>query len=236
MKKISIIVPVLNEAAILPELFRHLEAQSSEEAVHEVILVDGGSRDQGLALMRSWVQCSEGAFRRSLMTSGRGRGRQMNAGEKKAGGGALLFLHADSRLPPEGLGEISRALSQAHVLGGAFRLEIDSPRRCLRLISWMANLRARLLKLPYGDQGYFVRKTVFEEMGGYREIGLMEDVDFFRRLKKKGPVVLLKGVMRSSSRRWDKGGCPLNSLKNAVLLALYFLGVSPDWLSKCYDA
>jgi len=230
MNKCSIIVPVLNEALILPSLFKNIENLPAQE----VLFVDGGSRDQTLFLLKGWSENAEAQAPKMLLSSPRGRAKQMNAGAKKARGQVLIFLHSDSKLPSGGLENIIVALKKTSIVGGAFRLKIDSPRLFLRFISWMANLRSSFLKLPYGDQGYFVRKEVFDKMGGYRDIGLMEDVDFFRRLKKEGEVILLDKEILSSARRWKKEGYFLNSLKNITFLALYFLKVSPEWLKKQY--
>lgn len=230
MKKLSVIIPTYNEESTLPMLFKHLEQLSP----YEVILVDGGSRDQTCRLLQSWAQGSRGRFRQTVISSPRGRANQMNEGAKSATGSFLLFLHADSRLPPDGIEEVLNILKDSRFVGGAFRLTIDSSHPFLKFVAFMANLRSSGLKLPYGDQGYFVRKAVFERMRGYREIGLMEDVDFFRRLKKEGRVVLLKGEMTTSPRRWRKRGYFLNSLKNAVILFLYFFRISPGRLARWY--
>ncbi len=125
-------------------------------------------------------------------------------------------------------------MADAEVVGGAFLLKIDSTRWFLKWITLMANLRSKYWGLPYGDQGYFVRRTVFEDMGGYRNMALMEDVDFFRRLKKEGKTVLLKQPVLTSARRWEKKGLYLNSLRNALFLALYFIGFSPKRLGTWY--
>ncbi len=158
----------------------------------------------------------------------------MNAGAKAATGGILLFLHADSTLPPDALKKIGRALKPPDIVGGAFRLKIDSPHPFLRFVSWMANLRSRFMGLPYGDQAYFVRRTVFERLGGYREMALMEDLEFFQRLKRFGRVVLLKERVRTSPRRWARRGIYRTSFRNLAILFSYFVGVSPNRLAKWY--
>jgi len=158
----------------------------------------------------------------------------MNAGAKLASGGIFIFLHVDSRLPNEGIALILEAMKSLDVVGGAFLLRIDSGHWFLKWISLMANLRSKYWGLPYGDQGFFVRRDVFERMGGYRSLSLMEDVDFFRRLKREGKTVLLNASVLTSARRWQKHGIYLNSIRNGFFLCLYFLGVSPDRLAKWY--
>ncbi|MFQ5598904.1 MAG: TIGR04283 family arsenosugar biosynthesis glycosyltransferase, partial [Nitrospiria bacterium] len=163
-----------------------------------------------------------------------GRGMQMNEGAKKATGDILLFLHADSKLPLDALKNIREVLKQTEFVGGAFRLKIDSPHLFLGFISWIANLRSVYLNLPYGDQGYFVRRKVFELLKGYGDMPLMEDVDFFRRLKKMGRVSLLRGAMLTSARRWDQHGVYRTSFRNLLILFFYFIGISPNRLTRWY--
>lgn len=161
----------------------------------------------------------------------------MNAGAKIAGGDLLLFLHADSMIPrpyAQWIKEILRAMQDPDVVGGAFRLEISSPSFFLKYVSKAANLRSALLGLPYGDQGIFVRSDIFKALGGYPDWPLMEDVHFVRQLKKRGKTVLLKTALATSARRWDRGPIA-RSLRNSLLLALYFMGVCPARLARWYD-
>lgn len=225
---ISVVVPVLNEEELLPNTLARLERFSPMQ----IILVDGGSRDGTIDLLQSWVSTGSG---RMLLSAPVGRARQMNEGARRADGDILLFLHADSVLPDEGPNVMIRALKDPRVAGGAFRLKIDHPHPLLRMISWGANARSSLLKLPYGDQGLFVRKELFRALGGFADIPLMEDVDFVRRLKRCGQVVLLKQTMTTSCRRWQKNGLLKTSARNAMTLLLYFMGVSPKRLAGWYD-
>ncbi|MFQ5598865.1 MAG: TIGR04283 family arsenosugar biosynthesis glycosyltransferase [Nitrospiria bacterium] len=228
--KISLVIPVYNEAAYLAELFAHFD----RFPIFEAIFIDGGSSDQTAQLLQKWAKYQTGQFRRIVSSAVRGRGNQMNEGAKMATGDILLFLHADSKLPSGAINNVREVLKRAEFVGGAFRLKIDSSHFFLGFISWMANLRSTYLGLPYGDQGYFVRREVFERLKGYKAIALMEDVDFFRRLKKMGRVALLKKVVHTSARRWDQGGYYFTSFRNLLILFSYFFGISPNRLASWY--
>lgn len=229
-QKISIVIPVCNEAAGLPGLLKALETLEA----HEVIFVDCGSRDGTDALLNQWAEAAPG--RRKALAAPRGRGSQMNAGAAGATGDILLFLHADTVLPEDGLALIRRAMKEKDLVGGAFRLHIDSPHFFLSWVTRLANHRSSCWGLPYGDQAYFVRSAVFKRMGGYRAMPLMEDLEFIRRLKQEGKIVLLEKAVRTSARRWEKQGYFYTSFRNIILLGLYLLGVSPHRLAKWYDA
>lgn len=223
--KISIIIPVFNEAALLPQTLRSIE--KLEDKNIEVIVVDGGSHDetQAVALRHGhkWVFSSTG------------RGPQMNKGAVLAKGGILLFLHGDSQIEAGGLDAIRESCRNEKVVGGGFRLGIDSKRRGLRFISSLANLRTRFTHIPYGDQGIFVRKKVFDQLGGFRNFPILEDLDFCRRLKKEGKIALLHEKVWTSPRRWEKEGIMKVTLRNQILLFLYFAGVSPMRLVRWYQ-
>ena len=234
-ERISVVIPVRNEAENLPQFLHSLE----HLPVAELILVDGGSSDDSLFLLQSWAAHSnadsKNAYRRILRKTRPGRARQMNAGAKQATGDILLFLHADTRLPAEGIDLILETMKNKTLLGGAFRLHIASKHPFLLWVCWIANLRSVYWKLPYGDQAFFVRRTVFEAIGGYPDLPLMEDVALIRRLKKEGRIVLLKKTVSTSARRWRRQGYYFTSFRNMLLLGLYFAGVSPKRLAKWYD-
>jgi len=221
---LSVIIPVFNEEAILADFLN----QTMHWPVKEIIVVDGGSTDQTQAI----IQASP---HHRLLISKKGRGNQMNEGAKVSTSDILLFLHADSTFPPDGFSEISNALQETGLVGGAFRLKINTNSLYLKLIAMMANIRSFLFGLPYGDQGIFVRRAVFNKMGGYRDFPLMEDVDFILRLKREGSMTLLHQAVTTSARRWNKQGVVFTSLRNVILLILYFMGVSPKQLVKWYD-
>jgi rSAM/selenodomain-associated transferase 2 len=221
---ISVIIPVFNEEAILPA-FLH---QTAHWMVTEIIFVDGGSTDQTQAI----IQRSSG---HRLLISNKGRGNQMNEGARAATGDILLFLHADSLFPDDGFSAILKAMQNPDLVGGAFRLTINSHSLFLKLIAMMANMRSFLFGLPYGDQGFFVRRAVFNNMGGYPNLPLMEDVAFIKQLKREGRTTLLDQAITTSARRWIKQGIVYTSARNIILLLLYFMGVSPKQLAKWYD-
>lgn len=221
METISVIIPTLNEGAVLG-----LTLQSIRETSEvEIIVVDGGSQDQTLEIARRYAE---------TLSSGLGRGRQMNKGARHARGGILLFLHADSILPAMALSQISNTLKDPEVVGGAFRLGINTKKLLLRMVATFANWRTAITRIPYGDQGIFVRRSVFEKIGGYSDQALMEDLEFSRRLKRQGRLVLLPDRVLTSSRRWDQEGIFYTTVRNQALVFLYFLGVSPERLARWY--
>ncbi|MEK7747788.1 MAG: TIGR04283 family arsenosugar biosynthesis glycosyltransferase [Nitrospirota bacterium] len=225
------IIPIYNEEAVLPFLLD----QSRHWPVLEVIFVDGGSRDQSKNILegQATTVTTNGPTYHFLLSE-KGRGNQMNQGATFARGESLLFLHADSILPPDYFLDISNALKNTKNVGGAFQLKISSDSLLLKWIAMMANLRSSLFRLPYGDQGIFVRRELFQKMGGYLEVPIMEDVDFIRRLGREGKIVLLPHSITTSARRWNKNGIIFTSSLNIVLLLLYWVGVSPKRLVRWY--
>jgi len=217
--KVSVIIPTLNEGGYLKDTLRGLIGV-------EVIVVDGGSRDNTLEQARSYTD--------KVYITDASRGGQMDLGVRESSGDVLLFLHADTRLPEGWSGRIEALLKDGDVVGGAFCLGIDSPRRSLQFIAWIANLRAKFLGLIYGDQAIFVRRDVFFKVGGFNGLPIMEDVDLVRRLRRIGKVVLVDSKVFTSPRRWDRKGAILNTLKNWWFLILYYLGVSPWRLYRWY--
>lgn len=220
---ISVIVPVLDDA---PALVRLLATLAPDHCV-EIIVVDG-AHDPALEPMlrlRADVQ---------LVRTARGRGHQMNVGAEQAHGDWLLFLHADSTLPAGWIDAIRSADREASVVSGWFRFRLDADAwqaRCLeRLVAW----RVGLLRLPYGDQGLFVRRSTFQALGGYRPIPLMEDVEFVRRLVRAGRVRPSALPLTTSARRWVRDGWFRRSARNLILLGAYLAGVSPERLARRY--
>ena len=224
MTEVSIVIPLLNEAARLPTLLASLAPWRPRA---EVIAVDGGSADGSLEAMRSigWVRC---------LASIPGRAHQMNVGAAAATGDALLFLHADVTLPPTALDDVRAALADPGVVGGRFDVRLDSPRPVYRLVETLMNLRSRRTGIWTGDQAIFVRRDVFRRLGGYPEIPLMEDVEFTRRLKRAGPGACLRARVVASARKWEREGPIRTILLMWGLRFLYWVGVPPARLHRWY--
>jgi rSAM/selenodomain-associated transferase 2 len=222
----SIIVPVLNEADRINALIEHLSRQGFG-IPYEVIVVDGD-------LQGSTVKAIKSKDVVTLITE-KGRGRQMNAGAEVARGDILIFLHADTLLPDSALKKISQALEGQDYVGGAFDLKIGSDRLFLRYISVRASLRSRFNRIPYGDQAIFMRKKYFDEIGRFKDIPLMEDVELMRRVKRdRKKIHILPDKVTTSARRWQRDGALYTTVRNQVLVALFRLGVSPARLAKYY--
>jgi len=220
---VSVVVPTLGDTPAVRALLGRLRGMPDVE----IVVVDGGGDPEldGVAAGEPPVH---------LLRAPAGRGRQMNAGARVAQGGWLLFLHADSRLPDGWLDLFHRADPDPAVAGGWFRLRIGANRWQARVIERLAALRVALFSLAYGDQGLFVRREVFTRMGGYRDIPLMEDVDFVRRLAREGALVRSPLAITTSARRWEQDGWFRRSARNLTLLTLYLLGASPAWLAAHY--
>jgi rSAM/selenodomain-associated transferase 2 len=220
--KISVILPVLNEEKTVAATLGALMPLSP----HEIIVVDGGSSD------RTREICQGGGA--LVFNAARGRARQMNDGARQASGNVLLFLHADTRLPPSALGDIARALSDSDYVGGRFDVELEGRHWMLRVIGALISYRSRMTKVGTGDQAIFVRRQIFERMGGYPDIPLMEDIAFYRALKRMGKVACLRSRVVTSARRWEAEGIWRTIAKMWTLKILYFAGVSPARLKRYY--
>jgi rSAM/selenodomain-associated transferase 2 len=222
--RLTIVVPALDEADNLARLLPDLAGACPDA---EIVVVDGGSRD-GTAE----VVARQPGVR--LLASARGRARQMNHGAGAAGGDALLFLHADTRLPGGAAAAIERALAEPGVVGGRFDVRFDSPRRVLRMVAWFMNVRSRLSGICTGDQAIFVRRAAFEAAGGYPDIPLMEDIELSRRLKRRGRLRALRLRVTTSARKWEREG-PLRTIGLMwALRFLHFCGVAPARLHHWY--
>ena len=217
---VSVIIPVLADA----DEAERLVGQIARDPAVEVIVVDGGPDPALDALERH--------PRVRLIRTPRGRGRQMNAGAAAASGEWLLFLHADSRLPPGWTDHLRHAPLDA--TGGWFRFALDDAAWQARVIERGVAWRVRVFQLPYGDQGLFVRRQVFSALGGFRELPLLEDVDFIRRLVRAGRAFELPVPLLTSSRRWRRDGWFHRSVRNLAIISCYFAGVSPATLARWY--
>ena len=221
---ISIVIPTLDEAWHLPHLLTDLRAGG---AAAEIIVVDGGSTDETRAIAR---QMGAGVIR-----AARGRGHQIAAGAASASGDTLLFLHADTRFPPGGLTRIGELLAaRPEAVGGNFRLDFDG---ATDFDAWLRRFYAwiRAKGFYYGDSGIFVRRAVYERLGGMRPIALMEDYDFVRRLERAGPTICIDDPPLVTSSRRFTGRSPAAIVFGWLEIhALFHLGVSPDRLARLY--
>ncbi len=221
-KRLSIIIPTLNEAGSIKEAISHL--RKSKEV--EIVVVDGGSRDNTIELARSL-----GA---RVLSTDASKAVQMNAGAAESTGDVLLFLHADTRLPDDFDTKIMAAVSQNGFCAGAFSLGINSEVRSLRFIERVANWRSRFFQLPYGDQALFVCRDLFYKIGGFPDFPIMEDFEFIRRLRRKGKIIILPESVCTSPRRYLNLGILKTWLLNQMIIVAYLLGISPVRLAHWY--
>jgi uncharacterized protein len=226
ISKLSVIIPVLNEAKTLPDVL----ASTAADSEVEIIVVDGGSIDDTLAIAQ--------AYGVNVLSSLGGRALQMNAGAAVATGEILLFLHADTQLPV-GYDQMVRATldsqsSKSPVTAGVFTLTIDAPHWTLRLVEWGVNWRSRLLQLPYGDQAIFLKADTFHKLGGFPKLPIMEDFELICQLRRLGSIVILPTPVVTSARRWLKKGVFQTTLMNQIIIVGYLLGISPQRLANGY--
>lgn len=220
---LSIIIPVLNEAAGIVDLLQSLQGFRSHGA--EIIVADGSSGDATVQLALPLAD--------QVMTAPRGRASQMNAGAALARAPLLLFLHADTRLPEGALPLVTQAIAQG-ALWGRFDVAISGSASGLGLIARMMNLRSRLSGIATGDQAIFVRRDVFEQISGFSDLPLMEDIEFSRRMKRIGRPACLSEKVITSGRRWEKHGVLRTILLMWSLRLRYFFGADPADLAREY--
>ncbi len=219
---LSIIIPTLNEAAVLGRTLKNL--QRSDHI--EIIVADGGSQD-----ITCEIAHQHGVH---VITTANGRSEQLNQGAKTSRGRYLLFLHADTQLPHNYEKRIFDALSYPHIVAGAFRFKTDSPRKAMRIVEWGTNLRSTFLKWPYGDQGLFMEKRIFDELGGFPTIPIMEDFELIRRLRRRGQVVTLAEAATTSARRWKNLGIVRTTIVNQLMIIGFLYRVPAESLRRLY--
>ena len=227
---IALIIPVLNEQDTLPRLLTNVRGMGFQE----IIVVDGGSQDRTRESVQPFLDPAspEGV---QWIPSARGRAVQMNAGAANARADVLVFLHADTDLPDSAVRTIRQAMADASCVGGRFDVRFPVDTGWAWVISRMMNLRSRWSGICTGDQTLFVRRSIFERLGGFAPIPLMEDIEFSRRLKKTGRVIALREHVTTSFRRWERGGPLRTILRMWTLRFLYWSGCNPKTLRQYYD-
>jgi rSAM/selenodomain-associated transferase 2 len=225
---LSIIIPAYDESTQINETLSCLfNSKDSNEKDFEVIVVDGHPEGTTLSAI---------VDHRVIRVLGKkGRALQMNTGAMVSTAPILLFLHADTRISSFDVNPIITAMKHPEIAAGAFQLGIRSNKAVFRLIEQAVRYRTRITRIPYGDQGIFIRRNIFFQLGGFKDIPLMEDVDLMRRLRKKRKkIILLSQHAYTSSRRWDKEGVLYCTLRNWVLILLYLAGIRPASLVRFY--
>ena len=220
--RVSIIVPIFNEGEGIKAFLQPLQAYRA--VGHQVIVVDGGSRDESVALATPLAD--------KVFLSPPGRALQMNAGVEVADGELLLFLHADTVLPENALLLLSRAIAEYD--WGRFDVRLSGSHRLLRVIEWMMNWRSRLTGVATGDQAIFIRRELFIAVGGFPSQPLMEDVAMSKLLRKHGRPACIDTPLMTSSRRWEQRGVVRTILLMWRLRLLYWLGVDATKLARMY--
>lgn len=221
--RVGIVIPTLNEASNLPGLAEDLAALGIDK---EIVVADGGSSDETVAIARSLGLC--------VVDTESGRGAQMNAGARQLAVDWLCFLHADVRLGKPALADLERTIADPDAVAAVWRLEIDAPGYWFRVIEFGAALRGRFLGLAYGDQGLLIRSTLFRSIGGFRETPIMEDVAMVREIRRTGTLRTLPSAIKTSPRRWLREGPVKTWIRNAALVSAYRAGVSPERLARWY--
>jgi rSAM/selenodomain-associated transferase 2 len=222
---VALVVPVLNEARLVEELACSLDALAHRA---EVVVVDGGSTDG----TRDQLASRARSFR--VIDAPRGRARQMNVGARATSAPVLLFLHADTRLP-DGAVELACDAVARGAVGGCFKLRIASADLRLKLAAHIINARSRFIHSATGDQAIFARRSTFEQLGGFRDLELCEDLDLTRRLRALGPIALVDAAVETSARRWERGGVSRTIALMWALRLSYHLGIDPSKLRRLYE-
>lgn len=224
--QLSIIIPVLGESSTINHTIDHLNnLKFSQHA--EIIVIDGNPEMDTIGVI------ADSSVKKEMAK--KGRGSQMNKGADIAAGDILVFLHADTTLEHHALERILHTVHHKNVVVGAFDLGIRSQKAVFRIIEKVVFIRSRIMNLPYGDQALFIKRKYFYQIGGFREIPIMEDVDLISRIKKNGgKIAMIPSKIQTSPRRWEKEGILYCTVRNWVLVSLFFIGVSPFKLARFY--
>ncbi len=221
---ISVVVPVLDEEREVAAGLARIRALGPAE----IVVADGGSRDRTVELAQPLAD--------RVVSARRGRGAQLNAAAAASSQPLLMFVHVDTELPHGAFELAARALTAPGVVGGAFQVAIHDTRRRYRVIEWGANARARITGLAWGDQAVFTTRRTFDELGGFPEIPVLEDVAFAKRLACRGRVELLPARVRNSPRRWEREGLVYATVRNWAITLLFTAGVPAARLARWYPA
>jgi len=225
---VSLIIPVLNEAENISGIIQHIR-ELDAGGTAEIIVVDGDPEGSTISAIRD-----KGV---RTVVSAKGRARQMNCGAALATGDVLLFLHADTFLPSNAFALVLAAMNDKEFVGGAFDLGFTTRRRIFRITESFVFLRTRLTRIPFGDQAIFIRRDFFDEISGYRELPIMEDVDLMKRIRKRGDRIrIIPEKVRTSPRRYEQEGIVYTTIRNGMLQLQYALGVSPERLVRWYKS
>ena len=219
---VSVIIPTLNEATVLGRTLKHLQLSDNIE----IIVVDADSQDN-----TGEIATQLGV---NLLKVTTGRANQLNAGVLASKGRYLLFLHADTLLPHNYAKLICSALDNPSTIAGAFRFKTDSSNLAIRIIEWGTNLRSRVLQWPYGDQGLFMERRIFDEAGGFPAIPIMEDFELIRHLRRRGTIITLADKAITSARRWQKIGIVRTTIINQLMIAGFLIGIPTETLRRLY--
>jgi rSAM/selenodomain-associated transferase 2 len=215
---------MLNEASAIASALVALRRGAPDA---EILVVDGGSVDASVEQARPLCD--------ALIVGSRGRAQQLNAGARASHGDAIAFVHADTIVPPTFAADIASALSDSAVVGGRFDVKLDDNALPYRIIGAMISLRSRLSRTGTGDQAIFVRRAVFDRLGGFPELELCEDLEFSRRMKRAGRVACLRARVTTSARRWNRDGVVRTVVRMWLIRAMYLLGVPPARLKRMYS-
>jgi rSAM/selenodomain-associated transferase 2 len=215
---------MLNEAAAIASTLVALRRGAPDA---EIVVVDGGSIDASVE--QAQPLCD------AMIVASRGRARQMNTGARASHGDAIAFVHADTIVPPTFAADIASALSDSAAVGGRFDVELDDRAIPYRIIGAMISLRSRLSRTGTGDQAIFVRRAIFDRLGGFPELELCEDLEFSRRMKRAGRVACLRARVTTSARRWNRHGVVRTVVRMWLIRAMYLLGVPPARLKRMYS-